>query len=189
MNGPLQLAAVTHKMKIFQETWRTCFFFLFLHQFPLNVLCSRCVLFSSLHCWAYVFFLVSYFIFLETALDQIWTCFDLLGKIPGELSFYLMNLAVFKIAVSSEFIFEAHRKKEKVGQQMGKEKMIVSKLCLHASRCVLNWEYWEYSLWREIHPGSEFEKVSRNQPALGLEDQKFIWVRDLNGSSHYRYGR
>lgn len=53
MNSPFQLASVIHRMKIFQETWRLLFLF---YHFPLNVLCDRCVLFSTLDCWAYVMF-------------------------------------------------------------------------------------------------------------------------------------
>lgn len=112
--------------------------FLFLHQFSLNVLCSRCVLFSTLHCWAYVFLLVSYFIFHETPLDKIWTWFDLHGEIPEELSSCLINLAVFEIAAQAEFIFEAYRVKEKVGDKMGKGKIITFKLCPDALWCILN---------------------------------------------------
>lgn len=55
MNSPFQLASVIHRMKIFQETWRLLFLF---YHFPLNVLCDRCVLFSTLDCWAYVMFFI-----------------------------------------------------------------------------------------------------------------------------------
>lgn len=73
---------------------------------------------------------------MKTPLGKIGPWFGLCGKIPGELS-CLINLAVYKIAVNSEFIFEAYREKEKIGDKMGKGKIITFKLCPDASWCIL----------------------------------------------------
>lgn len=72
------------------------------------------------------------------AFSMKYSWFDLHAEIPRELSSCFMNLIVFKMAVNAEFIFEACKEKEKVGDTMAKGKIIMFKLCPDALWCILN---------------------------------------------------
>lgn len=50
----------------------------------------------------------------------------------------MLNEFVFKMAANAEFIFEAYKEKEKVGDKMAKGKIITFKLRLDALWCILN---------------------------------------------------